>query len=87
MKISELKGLGKKSEEMLQLVGVHSVDDFMQADPFEIYSKLKAQVPGTSLNALYAMMGAQENLDWRDIAKTRKTEILLRLDDLGIAPK
>lgn len=87
MKIRELKGLGEKSEEMLQQVGIHSVDEFMQADPFDIYRKLKAQIPGTSLNALYAMMGAQENLDWRDIAKTRKTEILVKLDDLGIAPK
>ena len=47
----------------------------------------KARWPGASLNLLYALMGAQEDRDWRDIARERRSEALLRLDDLGLAPR
>lgn len=84
--ISQLKGLGKKSEEMLSKVGIDSVDAFLQADPFEIYRQLHISGCSVSLNLLYAMIGAQENIDWRKVAAERKTAILMQLDDMGIAP-
>lgn len=87
MKLSDLKGFGKKTEEILPKVGISTVEEFMAADPFEVYKQLKESVPGISLNALYAMIGAQEGVDWREIAKTRRTEILIILDDLGLAPR
>lgn len=87
MRIRDLKGLGPKSEEMLGLIGVHSVDEFMQADVFELYRQLGEVMPNRSLNALYAMIGAQENKHWQEIAKERREEILIRLDDMGIAPR
>jgi len=87
MRIRDLKGLGIKSEASLAAVGINSVDDFMQADPFAIYAKLKSQFPETNRNFIYAIIGAQENIGWQDVAKTRKSEILMRLDDIGLAPK
>lgn len=42
---------------------------------------------GIGLNSIYAIIGARENLSWLDVAKDRKVEILMRLDDLGLAPK
>ena len=87
-KIKNLKGLGDKSEAMLASIGIHSVESFMKADPFELYAKLsKSNDSGVSLNLLYAMIGAQEDVHWQDVKKMRKTEILLRLDDMGLAPK
>jgi DNA transformation protein len=38
------------------------------------------------LNSIYAIIGARENRSWLEVAKTQKTEILMRLDDLGLAP-
>ena len=56
-------------------------------DPFEVYAHLKKIDPGTSRNFLYGLIAVQEDLDWREVARTRRTEILLRLDEMGLAPK
>ncbi|TNC80415.1 MAG: transcriptional regulator [Oleiphilus sp.] len=84
--IHALRGLGPASESMIRSIGISNVEIFMQSDPFEIYRKLKAANPNTSLNLLYAMIGAQEDRDWKDIASERRTAILMQLDDMGIAP-
>ncbi len=86
MRIRELQGLGKKSEEILKRAGISSVEEFMASDPFELYLTLRQSVPGVGLNFLYAMLGAQEHMHWQQIARERKTAILMRLDEMGIAP-
>ncbi|RDH81490.1 MAG: transcriptional regulator [endosymbiont of Galathealinum brachiosum] len=87
MNICDLKGLGPKSSAELLTIGISTVDEFKQADAFEMYRLLKEHNSNTSLNMLYALVGAQENINWQDIAKERKVEILMRLDDMGLAPK
>lgn len=86
MELRDLKGLGPKSEDAFLKIGITSVEQFMHSDPYALYALLKERVPGTSLNLLYAIIGAQEGVHWQEIAKTRKTEILLKLDDMGLAP-
>lgn len=85
--LSSLKGLGPRSEEMLPQVGIHSADELLAADPYEVYKRLKATVPGISINALYAIIGAIEDRNWQDIKRERKGEILMRLEDMGLAPR
>jgi DNA transformation protein len=85
--LSSLKGLGPRSEDMLAQVGIHSAEALLAADPYEVYARLKATVPGISLNALYALMGAIEDRNWLDIKRERKGEILMRLEDMGLAPR
>ena len=87
MRLRDLKGFGPKSEEILAEVNINSVDEFMNIDPFELYKQLKVKVKGTGLNSIYAIIGAREDKHWQEVAKTQKTEILLRLDDMGLAPK
>lgn len=87
MRLRDLKGFGPKSEEILAKVNIHSVDDFMAIDPFELYKQLKLNVKGTGLNSIYAIIGAREGIHWQDVARTQKQEILFRLDDMGLAPK
>ena len=87
MRISDLQGLGAKSEKIFSNVGIHSVDDFLAINPFELYRKLKQADKSTGLNSIYAIIGAREGLHWQEIARTRKEEILYRLDDMGLAPK
>ena len=87
MRLRDLKGFGPKSEEILASVDIHSVDEFMQKDPYELYALLRETRSGIGLNSIYAIIGAQEDLPWLEVARTRKMEILLRLDDMGIAPK
>ncbi|MBW3696696.1 transcriptional regulator [Vibrio sp. T187] len=86
-RIRDLKGFGPKSEEIFAKVGIESVDAFMAIDTYELYALLKQNVKGTGLNSIYAIIGAKEDLHWQEIARTRKTEILMRLDELGLAPK
>ena len=86
MEMNSLKGLGPKSIEMLEAIGVTSYQQFIQEDPFEIYAKLKKEFPDLSMNMLYALIGAQEDIHWQEVTKVRKTEILMRLDDMGLAP-
>jgi len=87
MRLRQLKGFGVKSEEILAKVNINNVDEFMAADPYELYKDLKEKVPGTGMNSIYAIIGAQEDRHWQEVASERKTEILMRLDDMGLAPK
>lgn len=85
-RLRDLNGFGPKSEEILASVGIFSVREFMATDPYELYRKI-LPMKGIGLNSIYAIIGARENLPWLEVARTRKTEILMRLDDLGLAPK
>lgn len=82
-----LPGFGPKSTQALAAIGIHSIEQLQALDLYEVYRRLRNEVPGTSLNFLYGLIAAVERSDWRDIQKTRRTEILLRLDEMGIAPK
>ena len=87
MRLRDLKGFGPKSEEILSEVNINSIEDFMATDPYELYKELKLKIKGTGLNSIYAIIGAQEGLHWQEVSRTRKTEILMTLDDMGLAPK
>lgn len=82
-KLRDLNGLGPRSEEILADVDIHTVEDFMAIDPYDLYAKIKP-MKGMGLNSIYAIIGARENLPWLEVANTRKVEILMRLDDLGL---
>ena len=86
-RIRDLTGLGPKSEQMLAQIGVNSAEDFLAADPFLLYAQFKLHSMSVSVNLLYAMIGAQEGHHWQEIAQSRREEILIRLDDMGLAPK
>jgi DNA transformation protein len=36
---------------------------------------------------LYALIGAIEGRHWQEVKRERRTEILLRLDEMGLAPE
>ena len=78
--------LGVRTESMLASVGISAPEQLLTSDPFAVYALLKARLPETSLVALYALIGAMNNQHWIDVQKERRTEILLQLDDMGIAP-
>ncbi|NGN97300.1 transcriptional regulator [Grimontia sp. S25] len=85
-RLRDLNGFGPRSEEILAEVGIHSVQDFMAIDPYALYAKIKP-IKGMGLNAIYSIIGARENISRIEIKNTRKEEILMVLDDMGLAPK
>jgi DNA transformation protein and related proteins len=84
---ADWQGLGPRSREQLGAIGIHSPDELRAHDAFEVYARIKARWPGASRNLVYALLGAQEGRDWREIARERRTEVLLRLDAVGLAPR
>ena len=84
---ADWRGLGPRSREQLAGVGIHTLDELRSRDAFDVYAGIKARWPGASRNLIYALLGAQEGRDWRDIARERRTEVLLRLDAMGLAPR
>jgi DNA transformation protein len=83
--LEKMAGLGPKSSAMLRQIGIHTAADLLAAEPYGLYLHLKQVFPSTSLNMLYAIMGAQENRHWQAIKQERRLEILLRLEELGTA--
>lgn len=82
--LSELSGLGPVSVAMLGKVGVTSAAQLRKADIFQLFKKIKTLNPRTSINLLYALLGAVDNQDWRVVARERRTEVLMRLEDMGL---
>lgn len=85
-RLRDMKGLGPQTEVWLALVGIDSPDALRAADPFDVYARLRRQVPGFGLNGLYALIGAVEDRSWLEVKRERRTEILLRLEEMGLAP-
>jgi DNA transformation protein and related proteins len=84
---SAWQGLGPKSREQLAGIGILTLDELRASDAFEVYARIKARWPDASRNLVYALLGAQEERDWREVARERRTEVLLRLDAMGLAPR
>ncbi len=81
--LSQLKGLGSKSESELNEIGIFTRDDLEEAGAVQAFLALRASSPNTSLNFLYAMVGALEDKSWLDIAKEEKGKLLLELEDFA----
>ena len=77
----KLKGLGPKSMLCLNEIGIYTRADLEKLGPIPTFVKLKAECKTMqpSLNFLYALVGALENVHWKDIAKTEKTRLLIEL--------
>jgi DNA transformation protein len=85
--LSRLKGFGPRSSEALNAIGIQTAEQLRASDPFELYRQLKSYDTNTSLNFLYAIIGAIEDVHWLEVKCTRRTEILLRLEEMGLAPR
>ena len=81
---ASVKGLGPTSRLWLAAIGITTPEHLAAQDPFTVYARLKATQPGVSLNLLYALIGAVEDRDWREVARVDRTAILLRLQDMGL---
>ena len=77
------RGLGLKSRTWLAGIGITTPAQPASQDPFPVYARLKAAQPGVTLTLLYALIGAIEGRDWRDVARTERLSILLRLEERG----
>ena len=83
MKVSQLKGLGPKTEKYLNNIGIYTRDDLAAVGAVPAYLKLidSGQII-PHLSFLYALVGALEDRSWLDIANTEKERLLYELEGL-----
>jgi len=82
-KISELKGLGPKTEQYLNNIGIYNRDDLVAIGAVPAYLRLiesRQIIP--HLSFLYALVGALEDRSWLDIAKNEKQRLLFELEGI-----
>lgn len=78
--LSDARGLGPNSVALLGRLGITTLGQLRAADPLEVFERARALAPRTSLNLLYALVGAIEDRDWREVARKERTGLLLALD-------
>lgn len=80
--IDGLPGLGPASRAMLAEAGIHTVDQLRTLGAVKAYAWTAAAAPGkASLNLLWALEGALSGRDWREVARTDRTRLVLELED------
>lgn len=80
--LSKLKGLGPKSEQALNEVGIRTRRQLEAIGAVGAYKRLlQSGGEKPSLNFLYAMVGALEERHWSEIAKQEKSRLLMELED------
>lgn len=80
--VAELKNLGPKSAAWLNAVGIYTLADLKDTGPLSAYLKVKLAGYNSSLNLLYALVGAIEDLHWTAIKRQQKHDLVLALDAL-----
>lgn len=82
MKLSELQNLGPATEERLNAVGVASAEELDQVGAIEAYRRLRQRYPReTSLNALYAMIGALLDVRWTELPEDLRARAKAAVSD------
>ena len=78
---AELRNLGPKSRAWLASVGVRTIDDLRRVGAVPAFVEVKRTQRGVSLNLLYALVGAVDGVDWLDVKRERRLELLMQLED------
>jgi DNA transformation protein len=79
--ITQLNGLGPKSQEMLASAGITREAELRKLGSVEAYVRVKRAIPGVSLNLLWAIEAALTGATWQQVARKDRTRLLLALDD------
>jgi DNA transformation protein len=74
-----LLNLGPQSRAWLAEVGIDHLAQLQTQDAVLIFLAIKARQPKTSMNLLYALVGAQQGVHWQEVARHQKMELLMRL--------
>ena len=69
--LSKLKGLGPKSEQSLNEIGIYTQAQLRDVGAVRAFNP--------SLNFLYAMVGALQGEHWANIAQSERTRLLTEL--------
>ena len=79
--VTSLKNLGPTSAIMLREVGIKTSADLLSQDPIDVFILLKLFGYDVNMNMLWALYGAKNDMDWRDIDDATKEKLKAKLDE------
>ena len=71
----KLRNIGPKSAAWLRQVGLRSLQDIADAGPVDAFMKVRRAGFKPSLNLLYALEGALQDVHWQEVPDARRTEL------------
>lgn len=80
--LADLPGLGPKSRAMLARAGIVSLGQLRDLGAPAAYLKARQANRGVSLNLLWGLESALTGMPWQEVARVRRTSLLLALDAL-----
>jgi DNA transformation protein len=81
MLLHNMKGLGPKSAQQLIEAGIDSPEALKKLGPVAAYLQLQAfHKKRISLNFLYALVGAVEDVHWQTVAAKDKSRLIQELE-------
>ena len=80
--IADLPNLGPKSQQMLALAGIMTVEQLRKLTAVRAYVQVKRAGTNASLNLLWAMEGALTGQHWQEVAKHERLRLLIELEDI-----
>lgn len=72
---AELKNIGPVSMEWLRAVGINSREDLEQIGSVEAYQRVRAHGFNGSLNLLYALEAALQDIHWTALSSQTKATL------------
>lgn len=78
--ISELLNLGLRSAKMLADAGIKTVAELEEHGAVEAYLAMKREGIPVSLNMLYAIQGALNNVHWNTLDRAERENLIMELD-------
>jgi nucleotidyltransferase/DNA polymerase involved in DNA repair len=74
--IDSLRNLGPKSRQMLARAGIDTIAQLRKVGAVQAYVLAKRATKSASANLLYALVGSIDDMDWRDVRRERRLELL-----------
>ena len=78
--VSELTGLGPKSQAMLARAGITTLAQLRKLGSVEAFVRARKANPTASLNLLWGLESALTGEPWRDVARNHRASLLLALE-------
>lgn len=78
--LAELLNIGAKSAQTLVAAGVATVVELKERGAVDAYLAIKREGIPVSLNMLYAMHGAINNVHWNKLDKDERENLIMELD-------
>jgi DNA transformation protein and related proteins len=85
--LSALRNLGPRSRDMLATVGIRTPAELAARGAVRAWDDLRCAGEAPSLNLLWALVGALEGRDWREVARNDRLDLLMQTEALVEARK